>query len=102
MIHSDTALALPLAAILILMGVQLLRGKWLMLMAGYNTMTKEERAKVNGKNLGKLIGSLLLWVALMLILRVSIVPYDLPLVIGTLLPLAPVLILANTSKYFKA
>ncbi len=52
MIHSDTALALPLAAILILMGVQLLRGKWLMLMAGYNTMTKEERAKVNGKNLG--------------------------------------------------
>lgn len=50
----------PLIIIFTICGIQLLRGKWLMLIAGYNTAPKKERDKVNGAALGKLVGSLLL------------------------------------------
>lgn len=50
----------PLIIIFTICGIQLLRGKWLMLIAGYNTAPKRERDKMNGAALGKLVGSLLL------------------------------------------
>ncbi|KAF1296961.1 hypothetical protein BAU15_15125 [Enterococcus sp. JM4C] len=45
---------------LLISGVQLFRGKWLFLVAGYNTMSKEEQEKLNGKFLGKVVGIMLL------------------------------------------
>lgn len=52
-----------------LIGIQLFRGKWLMLIAGYNTSSKEERKKMNGKNLGKLFACLLFFLCLLLVLQ---------------------------------
>ncbi|MFB5361326.1 DUF3784 domain-containing protein [Enterococcus faecalis] len=40
-----------------------------MLIAGYNTSSKEERKKMNGKNLGKLFACLLFFLCLLLVLQ---------------------------------
>ncbi|OTN87837.1 hypothetical protein A5819_000285 [Enterococcus sp. 7E2_DIV0204] len=39
--------------IFILCGIQLWRGKWLWLIAGYNTASKQEKATLNERALGK-------------------------------------------------
>lgn len=56
------------AAILVIMGVVILIGKGDNLIAGYNTASKEERAKYNIKRLRGLIGGLLIVLAPMTIL----------------------------------
>ena len=48
-----------IAIILAIMGIIVLAGKGDMLIAGYNTASKEEKAKVNIKRLRLLIGGLL-------------------------------------------
>ena len=55
------------AAILAIMGVLILIGKGDNLIAGYNTASKEERAKYNIKRLRGLIGGLLIILAPMII-----------------------------------
>ncbi|MHC5250215.1 DUF3784 domain-containing protein [Enterococcus sp. LJL90] len=50
-----------------LAAVQLLRGKWLMLIAGYNTAGKDEREKINGRNLGKLMAAMLFFSDFMIV-----------------------------------
>ena len=52
-----------IAIILAIMGIIVLAGKGDMLIAGYNTASKEEKAKVNIKRLRLLIGGLLLVLA---------------------------------------
>lgn len=37
-----------LSLLVFIIGIQLIRGKWLFLIAGYNTMTKEEKKHYNG------------------------------------------------------
>lgn len=65
----------PFILIFAICGIQLFRGKWLMLMAGYNTASKKEREKMNGKALGKLVGSIsLICSFLMLILALFPTP----------------------------
>ncbi|MBR4001943.1 MAG: DUF3784 domain-containing protein [Bacteroidales bacterium] len=54
------------AAILAIMGVLILIGKGDNLIAGYNTASKEERAKYNIKRLRGLIGGLLIILAPMI------------------------------------
>jgi len=44
------------AMLFILLGLAVHVGKWYFLIAGYNTMSKEQQAKVNTKALGRLIG----------------------------------------------
>ena len=56
------------AAILVIMGVIILIGKGDNLIAGYNTASKEERAKYNIKRLRGLIGGLLIVLAPMTVL----------------------------------
>ena len=56
------------AAILVIMGVIILIGKGDNLIAGYNTASKEERAKYNIKRLRGLIGGLLIVLAPMVFL----------------------------------
>ena len=51
------------AAILLIMGIVVLIGKGDNLIAGYNTASKEERAKYNIKRLRGLIGGLLIVLA---------------------------------------
>lgn len=93
-------LIIAIPAILVI-GIQLIRGKWFMLMAGYNTMGKEERKKVNGRNLGKLVGSYLILVDFFLIL-LSIGLFS-PSFFMSLILLSSILvvIIGNASKYFK-
>ncbi|MBP1045864.1 DUF3784 domain-containing protein [Enterococcus sp. BWM-S5] len=67
---SDSVLQLGIALMSLVFGVQLLRGKWLMLIAGYNTMSEEKRQRVNGKALGKALGVFLLYVAVLCVLPV--------------------------------
>ena len=43
-----------------IMGLMIRQGKWLMLLAGYNTMPAEERDKINKRELGKRAGNLLI------------------------------------------
>ena len=52
-----------LAALLVGMGIVILRGKGDNLIAGYNTASKEERAKYDIKKLRLLIGGLLIVLA---------------------------------------
>ena len=56
------------AAILVIMGIIILIGKGDNLIAGYNTASKEERAKYNIKRLRGLIGGLLIALAPMVFL----------------------------------
>ncbi|MFS0926367.1 DUF3784 domain-containing protein [Enterococcus durans] len=57
---SNRIIALLVGLLLLISGVQLFRGKWLFLVAGYNTMNKENKDKVNGRFVGKVIGAMLL------------------------------------------
>lgn len=93
-------LVVVIPAILVV-GIQLIRGKWLMFIAGYNTMGKAERKKVNGRNLGKLIGSYLILLDFFLILLsigfFSVGFYVSLIILSSIL----VVMIGNTSKYFK-
>lgn len=47
------------ALLLMLLGLYMLQGKGLFLIAGYNTMPKEEKAKYDGPALARFVGKLL-------------------------------------------
>ena len=53
-------LALIIGVILMMTGSQLFRGKWVFLIAGYNTLSQSDKEKLNSKFIGKIIGILLL------------------------------------------
>ncbi|XOQ36145.1 MAG: DUF3784 domain-containing protein [Lactococcus sp.] len=53
-------LALIIGVILMMTDSQLFIGKWLFLIAGYNTLSQSDREKLNGKFIGRIIGILLL------------------------------------------
>ena len=57
-----------IAAVLVVMGILIIIGKGDNLIAGYNTASKEERAKYNIKRLRGLIGGLLIAMAPMMFL----------------------------------
>lgn len=76
----------PLIIIITICGTQLLRGKWLMLIAGYNTTPKKVRDNMDGVALGRLVGSLLLICAVfMLILALFPKPTIIYLTLTTIL-----------------
>ena len=62
------AILIIVAALLLVMGIIILIGKGDNLIAGYNTASKEERAKYNIKRLRGLIGGLLIVLAPMIFL----------------------------------
>ncbi|MBV7392239.1 DUF3784 domain-containing protein [Enterococcus alishanensis] len=69
-----------LSLILNISGIQLIRGKWLFLIAGYNTMTENEKKHYNGDTLGKLVGSYLLVVSLVCLFS-KVLPLNFQLII---------------------
>lgn len=56
------------AAILVIMGIIILIGKGDNLIAGYNSVSDEEKSQYNIKRLRGLIGALLVFISLMLLL----------------------------------
>lgn len=56
--------------ICLIIGVQLLRGKWLMLISGYNTLTPAERAQYDGRALGRIVGIYTIVIALLVAVTV--------------------------------
>lgn len=46
-------LALIIGVILMMTGSQLFRGKWLFLIAGYNTLSQSDKEKLNSKFIGR-------------------------------------------------
>ncbi|GCF92848.1 hypothetical protein NRIC_07390 [Enterococcus florum] len=97
----DYFLLFSMMIALLIAGIQLLRGKWLMLIAGYNTMTKEERQKVNGRNAGKLVGNYLIFLSLIILLSMTDFVSSRVLLTSILMATFLVLLLTNTSKHFK-
>ncbi|MBO0454469.1 MULTISPECIES: DUF3784 domain-containing protein [Enterococcus] len=82
--------------LLLISGLQLIRGKWLFLIAGYNTMTKEEKKQYDGHQLGKLVGSFLVYLSLVCLVS-NLLSAKL-LIAMIILPTIPVVVIANTSK----
>lgn len=98
---SDLFIQLGVAVMMTIFGIQLMRGKWLMLIAGYNTMGAEKRQSVNGKALGKAVGLYLFYASALCVL-----PIWFPLVNHLfgwliLLPTIFLLIYTNFSSRFK-
>lgn len=60
-----------IAAILVIMGLIILSGKGDMLIAGYNTASKEERERVNIKRLRLLMGGFMMVLALLAFLLIE-------------------------------
>ncbi|MHC5216299.1 DUF3784 domain-containing protein [Enterococcus sp. LJL128] len=98
---SDEIIQYLLLITTIVISIQLIRGKWLMLIAGYNTIEPEKRKETNGPALGKAVGTFLLYIDLVLILSIlfpATSDYSFVLI---LIPLAFLLIFVNTSPRFK-
>ena len=87
--NSDNIIALLVGLLFLVSGVQLCRGKWLFLVAGYNTMSDEEKSKVKGRFVGKVVGTMLLLSCLIII---TMVIYPAAQTIGFILQLAIVII----------
>ena len=89
-----------IASLLAVISIVVLAGKGDMLIAGYNTASKEEKAKVNIKRLRLLVGGFLIIIALLCLLMgfaddnaETYVPIFIAVVVG----LTPIfLVLANT------
>ncbi|EOC4574584.1 DUF3784 domain-containing protein [Enterococcus faecalis] len=68
MVTSEICISFIIIFFFALIGIQLFRGKWLMLIAGYNTSSKEEQ-KNEWENLGKLFACLLFFLCFLLVLQ---------------------------------
>ncbi|WP_321384138.1 DUF3784 domain-containing protein [uncultured Enterococcus sp.] len=98
---SDVLVLIAVASMTTVFGIQLIRGKWLMLIAGYNTMGAEKRKAVNGKALGKAVGLFLLYTSVLCILPIWF-PVVNHLFGGLiLLPTLFLLVYVNVSPRFK-
>jgi preprotein translocase subunit SecG len=65
---AGTIIVVIVAALFVLIGVLILSGRGGRLIAGYNTMSKEQREKINEKALFKLMGRLMIVLAAILVL----------------------------------
>lgn len=87
--------------IFILCGIQLWRGKWLWLIAGYNTASKQEKATLNGRALGKAMGGIL-FISAALIGLISLFPeIQLMAVVVIIVLVGMMIAYINTSPRFK-
>ncbi len=85
------------AALMVLMGISILIGKGDMLIAGYNTASKEERLKYNIKRLRLLLGIFMIVMAvLMLFLLGDSVILSSYFMLITIILVIILLVLANT------
>ncbi|MCB5955988.1 DUF3784 domain-containing protein [Enterococcus sp. CWB-B31] len=99
--NSDLALQFSISLIFIVIGMQLIRGKWLMLIAGYNTMSSEKRKRINGQALGKALGIFLLYFAVVILATTSLPALADLFGWLILVPIGFLLIYVNTSAKFK-
>lgn len=94
-------LEILLCLVLFIVGIQLFRGQWLRLIAGYNTSSREKREQINGHNLGKLIGGLVLICSLTIV--ITLIKPEIANVFAVLIPLLVLfsLVFAHFSRWFK-
>ena len=97
----EVVLPIIIACVIFGLGIQMMRGKLLMLIAGYNTMGKEKRAKVNGPDLGKAMGTFLIYISGLIVIAVCVPSVAEHMCWLILLPLAGLLVYVNTSSRFK-
>ncbi|MGX7014191.1 DUF3784 domain-containing protein [Vagococcus silagei] len=57
-------LIIPIILIFFIVSYQLRQGKWLMLIAGYNMITSEERAKLDSQKIAKESSTMMFWAAI--------------------------------------
>lgn len=86
---------------LLVSGIQLWRGKWLNLIAGYNTMSREEKSKVNGRFVGRVVGTALLFCAALVIVTVIFPKSAMVCAVLIGISVVVVLVLANSRKSMK-
>ncbi|EOL46343.1 DUF3784 domain-containing protein [Enterococcus caccae] len=94
-------LELIMILMFILCGIQLWRGKWLWLIAGYNTATKQEKAKLNGKMLGKAVSGLLFISAISIGLTSFFPEIKLVTIVGIIVLVGMMIAYVNTSPKFR-
>lgn len=100
MIDTDNIILFILIIFGIILGIQFIRGKWLNLIAGYNTMSKKNKATVNTVALSTYLGWLMLLISFSVLLMI-VTPYH---NIITFLVISVVLssvVYVNTSSKFK-
>lgn len=90
----------------IIIGIMLHKGKWSFLIAGYNTMNKEEKAKYDEKALCKCIGKFIFFISFCLLLNILGESFNLPILmkLGNHTPLIATIFLLlylNTGNRFK-
>lgn len=73
-----------LSLLVFIIGIQLIRGKWIFLIAGYNTMTKEEKKHYNDVTVGKPVGAYFLFISFVCLFS-KILPLSYQLTIISLL-----------------
>jgi len=103
---NSIAVAIGVCVLLLVLGLVLLSGRGAMMIAGYNTMSKARRAKIDEKALGRFVGWLL----------IAMIPLQLLVLAGEILAIAWLvtggialtiallvagLIYANTGKRFQ-
>lgn len=66
-------LALIIGVILMMTGSQLFRGKWLFLIAGYNTLSQSDKEKLNSKFIGKIKGKTVWFICQILLIIIAMI-----------------------------
>ncbi len=94
------------ALLCLALGIMLYRGHGAMLIAGYNTMPKHDREKINEKALLKAVGSYMMAISLWLVLVMLAAMQDIQWLVFALIGLMLVITIAfmvyiNKSKRFK-
>lgn len=82
--------------IFIILGIQILRRKWLFLIAGFNMLTSKEKSKINISILSKIIGTFCLIVATLQIISLYKSEYNHLTTSLIFLSLIITIILSNT------
>ncbi|WP_430602071.1 hypothetical protein IGJ02_002284 [Enterococcus sp. DIV0724b] len=87
--------------IFIICGVQLWRGKWSWLIAGYNTASEQEKAKTNEWALGKVMSIILIISAMLIGLGSLFLQLQLVIAIAITILVGGAIAYINTSPRFK-
>ncbi|MBO0440657.1 DUF3784 domain-containing protein [Candidatus Enterococcus ikei] len=88
-------------AVFIGCAIQFWRGKWLWLIAGYNTVSQQEKKKINSSALGKAMSGLMITSAVLIGLIRFFPKLQLAGVIGIVMLVGGMIAYVNTSSRFK-
>lgn len=93
---------LIVAAVTLILSIQMYRGKWLFLIAGYNTMRKERKAQYNTSRLSKCLSIYLFLISVILFYSVIFPESHSNAITITMILLTVVLLVVGNSPFTKA